>query len=256
MGDTRPSASTLTAVSLTMLLACLAGVWTTSPLLAAAVTAVSLPILVRFATHAKRHVELTRSLNEASHEGRYRDVTVRWSSLPDGAVVAGLRRPQIFCDERLAERLSDDELAAVVLHERHHQLRADPLRLLLLATVEPLVGRSAVGRRWLARRRADMEIAADRFALDLGVRRSHLAGAILALADASASGHGAAGFTSSDELRLRALLDDRPDGSIWRQRRGSARVVLAGVVATICGGTLLHHLAASGGRLGCVLVVC
>lgn len=50
------------------------------------------------------------------------------------AFAAGLLRPSIWLSQGLVDLLSDEELAAVLRHERHHVSQRDPLRVLLART--------------------------------------------------------------------------------------------------------------------------
>lgn len=120
--------------------------------------------------------------------------------------VAGLTRPRIYCPADLAERLDDDALHAVMLHERHHQLDHAPGRLVVLAAMVPVLGRLAVGRRWVERRRAAIEIAADEHALQSGARRSDLARALLLIGSADAPD--LPSYTTASEMRLRHLVGE------------------------------------------------
>ena len=148
------------------------------------------------------------------------------------AYVAGLRHPQIYCASDLASQLDPMELRAVLLHERHHQIAHAPALLVLLDAVAwPLV-QLEVGRRWVARVRAQIEIAADRYAVASGATRANLASALVKLGEQNVPS-GAAGYSASSELRFRALLDDAPDlsrdGSSW-----IASGVVAGAVLLVC----------------------
>ena len=92
-----------------------------------------------------------------------------------------------------------------------------------------------MGRRWLAGARAQIEIAADRYALTSGATRADLASALLKLGDQDAP-LGVAGYAASSELRLRALLEDAPecvpDRSPWfAPTLVSAAVLLVCLVA-------------------------
>lgn len=98
------------------------------------------------------------------------------------AVTYGLRRPRILLSTGLVETLDRAELTAVLVHERHHLRRWDPVRL--------LAGRVAVGygwflpllRWWMQRSALRCELAADRAATSTtGV--AAVAGALLKLAD-------------------------------------------------------------------------
>jgi Zn-dependent protease with chaperone function len=97
------------------------------------------------------------------------------------AFCAGLLRPRIYVSEGAVRRLGDDELAAVIAHERMHRARRDPLRI---ATAR-LLGEAlffAPPVRVIARRYDTLaELAADDHALAaIGGDRSVLAGAMLA----------------------------------------------------------------------------
>jgi Zn-dependent protease with chaperone function len=98
------------------------------------------------------------------------------------AVTHGLLRPRILLSTGLVKALDAAELTAVLVHERHHMRRRDPLRLLATRIAAgygwylPLLG-------WWARRLAlRRELAADRAATtSTGV--AAVAGALLKLAD-------------------------------------------------------------------------
>lgn len=148
------------------------------------------------------------------------------------AYVAGLRHPQIYCASDLGSQLDLVELHAVILHEQHHQMYRAPARLVLLDAMAWPLGQLEVGRRWLARARAQIEIAADRYAISAGATSADLASALLKLGDQNLP-LGLAGYAAGSELRLRALLDDAPelnsDRSGW-----IAAGVAAGVVLLVC----------------------
>lgn len=253
VGDIRARLGVLAAAALVT--ACMVGIWMATPLLTVATASVGAALLVRLAAQGRDHLQLARALQRGSQLGSHDGVAVRWRSLASGAVVAGFRDPQIYCDRRLAERLTGDELTAVLLHERHHQLRRDPLRLLLLSSIEPAISWFAAGRRWLTRQRAQIEIAADRFALERGIGRPSLARAILRVGGAPNAPSASAGFSSAQELRLRALVD----GQVPSETRASSRraaVVGMGLVAVTCGVAALHHLTLNGGQIGCAIAGC
>src|SRR5207249_2159155 len=125
--------------------------------------------------------------------------------VPDSGLllVAGIRRPRTYCSLDVLGQLSPAESRAVLLHERHHEQVRAPARLVALAGLESFLRWSGVGRLWLHRQRARIEIEADRYALHEGALRSELASALIKLqqiprADARAA------FGSATELRLRA----------------------------------------------------
>lgn len=146
--------------------------------------------------------------------------------------VAGLRRPTIYCSEDLAARLDADEVRAVLLHERHHQLAFAPARLVVLSGLAPIVGRVGVGRSWLEGQRARIEIAADEYALRSGAGRSAIARALLKL-DAAAPLGSLAGFATAHELRLRALLREPLQVSPERTP-GLSTFLAVAAVAVVC----------------------
>lgn len=115
----------------------------------------------------------------------------------------GFFRPRIAVTAGLIERLDDEELVAVLGHERAHLCRRDPLRYLLLdaltaaAFMFPVV--SALRQRWTAK----TELAADRAALVVASRGA-LAGALLAAIGPSHATPGIAGLTAT-EARIAQL---------------------------------------------------
>lgn len=162
------------------------------------------------------HQRLAARLRLRAHSTTLAGIAAQELADADAAFVAGLRRPQIFCSPELPASLAPDELRAVLLHERYHQIDRAPAKLVLLETLAPLVSRVPGGAAWLARRVAELEIAADRHALAHGSSRPALARALLKLQPAPATSGLGIGFASAADLRLRALLNDpqpRPAGS-------------------------------------------
>lgn len=162
--------------------------------------------VVAVAVATATHVRVSRSLRATSRSTALDGFDVEVVEGMEGAVVAGLVRPRIYCSDALSERLDGDELRAVLLHERHHQRTLAPLRLVALAGLSPLLGWSDSGRGWVATQRAGIEIAADRHVLRQGIGPDVLARALLKL------GPGAQpfgpGFATAADLRLRALLSE------------------------------------------------
>ncbi len=193
---------------------------------------VGLCIALSVVWHTERHRRLARLLSRLAEPALLGNVPV---GLIDGvgpACVAGLRRPRIYCASDLAGQLDPVELRAVLLHERHHQVDHAPARLILLDAVARPLERLATGRRWLARARAKIEIAADRYALASGATRADLASALVKLGNQSAP-VGVAGYAASSELRLRALLGDPPEGA---SNRGpwTVSALVAAAVLLVC----------------------
>lgn len=188
---------------------------------------------------AVRHGLLARGLLQRSTESVLAGTRVQLGAHGGAAFVAGLTRPEIFCDRELTDALSDAELEAVTLHERAHQLARDPLRMTAVAAVAPLLSRLAPGRAWLARVAARREIAADRYAMDRGTSRAAIASALLKVSPVGPV-H-AAGFAGATDLRLRALLGD----AVVDERPGRRRWILLGIAVGGAACALLLHPAAA-----------
>lgn len=123
------------------------------------------------------------------------------------ACTAGPLVPRILLGAQVLESLDDEELRAVVLHERAHQLRLDPLRAALAVVVRMVTPPPLRRAETASRVEAHREIRADRGALRNGATRRALAASLLKLPVAPL---GVVGFASVSELRVQALLDDVP----------------------------------------------
>jgi len=98
------------------------------------------------------------------------------------AVTHGLLRPRILLSTGLVEALDAAELTAVLVHERHHLARRDPLRLLAAGLLAGYGWYLPLLRWWVQRLALRRELAADRAATArAGV--AAVAGALLKLAD-------------------------------------------------------------------------
>jgi beta-lactamase regulating signal transducer with metallopeptidase domain len=194
-------------------------------------------LLASVAWRAYRHNQLSLRLGAAARPASVAQVEVREVAGLESAFVAGLLRPQIYCSPLLAAKLRPEELRAVILHERYHQLDRAPARMVLLQAIAPALRPFQAGRAWLAWWTASLEIAADQHALQLGSSRGALAGALLKLAPAEAGG---IGFTSATELRLQALLDGTPGAAAPSPL---AWVIAPVAAAILCLLMLMPHVA-------------
>jgi hypothetical protein len=100
------------------------------------------------------------------------------------AFCAGLLRPRVYLTTGALEVLDEQALEAVLMHERHHAHRRDPLRLaagrVLARALFFLPGLAELGRR----REALAEISADESAIEASPEhRSALARAMLSFTD-------------------------------------------------------------------------
>jgi hypothetical protein len=125
------------------------------------------------------------------------------------AFCAGLLRPRVYVTTGALAALDGPELEAVLLHERHHGSRRDPLRLAAARVIArslfflPALGDLREGQQLLA------ELGADERAVGgLAGDRSALAQAMLTLSDASEPGS-----VGVDPARIDALLGEPP---AWR----------------------------------------
>src|SRR5260221_639973 len=146
------------------------------------------------------------------------------------AVTYGLIRPRILVSAGLARALTAGEISAVLAHEREHQRRRDPLRL-LAARLAAGWGWYLPAARWVAGQAAlRRELAADRAAAGCA-GRGVLAGALLKLASMPACPAVAAASAARDgsrslEARVAQLEAGRP-----APPRLAARPLLASAAA-------------------------
>lgn len=197
----------------------------------------TLGYLAAFVHEARRHMLLVKGVARLSRPGSIGGHDVAFVPGLGGALVGGLRTPRIFWGDDLAGHLDDEELCAVLLHERHHQLERAPLRLVLIGALAPWLRHLEAGRTWIERERARVEIAADAFALAAGVARPVLASALVKL---SSEAHLAAlpAFATAADLRIRALIGeptglepDRP--SSWAPALAALGLLAACVLFTL-----------------------
>lgn len=149
----------------------------------------------------------------------------------------GFLRPSICVSSGLVEQLDSEELRAVLLHERHHLKRRDPLRLLLarLATIlVPIPVFSEVSQRF----RLSRELGADASALRW-VPRHALAGAMLktSLSSAGAQKWEAVCAFGLTEARARHLAGLPVVTRLSHDSLVASAVMLAGLVTVAFGIT-------------------
>lgn len=166
--------------------------------------------------------------------------------LPNPAFTTGWWRPQVYVARDLQERLSSDELAAVLAHEAEHVRRRDPMRLFLLRFLAGLLFWLPAIRRLVEDLADETEIAAD----DAAARRYALplASAILRLAGADVdAGEPVAGFQRADLMarRIRRLAGE--DVSMGTHVSGASIGVAASalLLAWASGLMVLHPLVPS-----------
>lgn len=167
---------------------------------------------------------------------------LRGSPVP--AFTAGWLRPRIYVAENLPERLTTPELAAVLLHEKVHADRRDPLRLSALRFLAmvafwiPALRRVAVDLADEAEIDADRE-AAQRFPMELAAALVTLAGGPNVRQQ-----RGLVEFQPYDLLarRVRRLTGDTVMVTSRVSTRSLAGAVLVLVLAWASGVMVLHPL--------------
>jgi Zn-dependent protease with chaperone function len=146
------------------------------------------------------------------------------------AVTHGLLRPRILLSTGLVDALEVAELAAVLVHEREHLRRRDPLRLLATRVLAGYGWYLPLLRWWAQRLALRRELAADRAATArAGV--AAVAGALLKLADLPAP----AAVTAVNPM---GSLPDRIaqlEGQPLARRSGLAWLLAGATIANLAG---------------------
>lgn len=164
--------------------------------------------------------------------------------LPNPAFTTGWWRPKVYVAGDLAQRLTQDELVAVLAHEAEHVRRRDPLRLFAMRALAGVLFWLPTIRRLAADLSDEAEITAD----DAAARQHALplASAILRLAGANVdTAEPIVGFQRTDLMarRIRRLAGE--DASVSTHVSG-ASIGAAGaalVMAWASGLMVLHPLA-------------
>lgn len=164
--------------------------------------------------------------------------------LPNPAFTVGWTRPVIYVARALGERLTPDELAAVLGHEGAHVARHDPLRLSLVRFFARTLFWIPALRRLADDVADEAEIRAD----DKAARGRPLvlASAILSLAgwlSPSASLEDAVGFAQRRDLldrRIRRLAGEEPPVGT-RVTRGSLTGALFALALVWASGAIMAH---------------
>ena len=170
--------------------------------------------------------------------------------LPNPAFTTGWWHPKVYVARELSQRLTPDELVAVLAHEAEHVRRRDPLRLFALRALAGVLFWLPTIRRLADDLSDEAEITAD----DAAARQHALplASAILRLAGANVDAtEPAVGFQRTDLMarRIRRLAGE--DASVGTHV-SSASIGAAGtalVMAWASGLMVLHPLVPAGDPL-------
>lgn len=163
--------------------------------------------------------------------------------LPMPAFTSGWMAPRVIVAADLHERLSADELTAVLAHEAVHRRRRDPLRLLALRTLASLLFWLPVLRRLAADLEDEVEITAD----DEVARRLALplASAVLKLGRGGSEPYAATvGFQRADLLprRIRRLAGEDAVATTHTSTRSLLAATAALLLTWSSGVMVLHPL--------------
>ncbi|HXM58970.1 MAG TPA: M56 family metallopeptidase [Candidatus Dormibacteraeota bacterium] len=126
------------------------------------------------------------------------------SSSAPVAFCTGALRPVILVSDGLAERLRDDELDAVLLHEEQHVRDREPLIRAACEAAAGMLFFVPIARWWARRRTEEAELRADRAAVRQ-VGRQPVAAALCTL---DAAIHSEAAFAGVATLRVAQLLGE------------------------------------------------
>jgi beta-lactamase regulating signal transducer with metallopeptidase domain len=190
-------------------------------------------VVASITRQARTHSRLSKGLRSVARPAVIGGRTVGVAPGVRVALVAGFRRPTTYVSADVIATLTGDEIEAVMLHERHHELSHAPARVVVLTGADAVLGGVPLVSGWVAWARAQIEIDADRHAVGAGSTRQSIARAIVKLADPSTA-LPTSGFASTTDLRLGALLNPAtPPSSRWTADVGKV-VLLAGVVAIVC----------------------
>lgn len=180
------------------------------PLLAAAVIVLGARSLFRQLRATRRHLRSLPPTGELVRVGTARCAVVH--AAEPLAFCAGYLRPRIYISALALKILSRPEIEAVVAHERHHQRRRDPLRLLALRTLADSLAFLPALRAMSRRHASLLELAADDAAVRATGSRAPLASALLRFAAPSpAPGVAVAGIAAA---RVDHLRGD-PEATRW-----------------------------------------
>lgn len=139
------------------------------------------------------------------------------------AFAYGWIRPRICVSTSLVERLTEQELAAVLHHEGWHVRRRDPLRLLIVRTAAGAFAVVPPIRRLVQLYLLAVEVAADAHVVAAMGDPRWLAGALVKVTDSPLF---RPAFEGHAEARIAALVGKPLPATSWRGRAAAAVLVL------------------------------
>lgn len=139
--------------------------------------------------------------------GLKRGVLIR--SNEAGAFTYGYIHPQVALTTGLVERLSGEELQAVLLHEAAHVSRFDPLRMLVVTMVSRTFFFAPALLELAHQFQTAKEIDADDYAVTVMQTRKHLAAALLQVEEVNSRAM-IVGFDELLDARIASLEGEEP----------------------------------------------
>lgn len=188
----------------------------------------------------------TERLAAAAERCRLDDVVLVEAPQPF-SFAYGLLGPRVVISTALVDALNNEELAAVLEHERYHVRAFDPLKVVLARAMTAGFFYLPVLRPLRSRYVASREIAADRSAVS-AYGRGALAGALVrAVSGPDWANLGAAAALSGTELLEERIIHletgDEPPGL----RLPAAAIATTVAVVAMLAGALLYTVVAAGG---------
>lgn len=195
--------------------------------------------------------KLRAAASELELSGRVMEISGR----PADVFCAGLFRPRLYVSSRAVDVLTDEELRAVLAHERIHLERRDPLRMFVSDAVMWFIRFLPGLQRMHEEFRAGLELAADEAAIERLGSVQHLSRALLRLLPSSRIATrrvpvGVAYFGATDRRIEHLLGEQRPPS-----RRMFVVFALVGFLALIgagLGGLRVRAIAASADQTAIV----
>jgi bla regulator protein blaR1 len=161
------------------------------------------------------------------------------------AFCAGLLRPRVYVTSGALKILDEPALESVLLHERHHARRRDPLRLATSRVVAKAMFFLPVVRELGRRQQALAEMGADESAVNAAPgNRSALARAMLGFTDSGFRGPDDS--VGIDPARVDYLLGDPPS---WRFPFALCLAAVAVLVLLLAAAALVGREAAGSATL-------
>lgn len=131
------------------------------------------------------------------------------------AFTLGLLKPKIFLSTGLLELLEDEELEAVIHHERFHKEHRDPLKMFLLSLFSSAMAYLPILKWCHQHYKMSREILADDYAMNKQGTSLYLGGALLKLLKRANSKQMPVTVSSfvdtSINYRIRRILDPQTD---------------------------------------------